>query len=335
MTATIPRRSFMAALGGAAAAWPLAVRAQQRDRVRRIGVLMSGGDENDPVQKSFVSAFTQSLADLGLTDGRNVRMDLRWASDDINRMRALAQELVGLQPDIVVTNGTAVTVAVQRETRTIPIVFAVGTDPVASGIVARLDRPSGNITGFATNEPTLGGKWLELLSEIAPGLKRAAIMFNPDFPVVSAYMPSLETAARSLKVVPIIAPVHSDVEIETAVIALGREPGGDLVVPGDAFTTSTHRAPIISAAARNNVPAVYPVSACVRDGGLLSYGADRVDTFRRTASYVDRILRGAKPGDLPVQFPTKFEMAVNLKTAKALGLAVPPSILLRADEQIE
>jgi putative ABC transport system substrate-binding protein len=207
-------------------------------------------------------------------------------------------------------------------------------DPVATGIVPRLDRPGGNITGFGGLEPSLGGKWLELLSEIAPGLKRAAIMFNPDTAPVSAYMPLFETAARSLKIVPIIAPVHSDAEIETAIIALGREPGGGLVVMPDAFSV-VHRAPIISAAARNNVPAVYGTFEFARDGGLLSYGADRVDVFRRAATYVDRILRGEKPGDLPVQFPTKFEMVLNRKTATALGLAIPPSILLRADEVIE
>jgi putative ABC transport system substrate-binding protein len=328
----IRRREFIAALGGAAA-WPLAAGAQQDGRVRRIGVLMSW-DENDPVAKTYRSAFTQALADLGWTDGRNVRMDLRWYGGDINRVRALAQELVGLQPDIIVTNNTPPTIALQRETQTIPIVFSNVSDPVASGLVARLDRPSGNITGFASYEATLAGKWLELLSEIAPGLKRAAIMFNPDSAPVSAYMPSLETAVRSLKVAPIMAPVYSDVEIETAIIALGREPGGGLVCLSDGFT-SAHRAPIILAAARNNVPAVYSSSFWARDGGLLSYGPDAVDTFRRAATYVDRILRGAKPGDLPVQFPTKFEMAVNLKTAKALGLAIPPSILLRADEMIE
>jgi putative ABC transport system substrate-binding protein len=261
-------------------------------------------------------------------------MDLRWAGSDINRIRALAQELVGLQPDIILASATVAIAALQRETRTIPIVFASVADPVASGIVARLDRPSGNITGFADFEATLGGKWLELLSEIAPGLKRAAIMFNPDTAPVSAFMPSIETAARSLKVVAITAPVHRDAEIERAIIALGREPGGGLVAMPDAFT-SGHRAPIILAASRNNLPAVYYQSDFVRDGGLLSYGADPVDSYRRAASYVDRILRGAKPGDLPVQFPVKFEMVVNLKTAKALGLAVPPSILLRADEMIE
>jgi putative ABC transport system substrate-binding protein len=213
-------------------------------------------------------------------------------------------------------------------------VFASVGDPVAGGIVTRLDRPGGNVTGFATLEASLGGKWLELLSEIAPGLKRAAIMFNPDTAPVSVYMPSFEAAARSLKVAPITTPVHNDEEIETAIVALGREPGGGLVVIPDGFTL-VHRASIILAAARNNVPAVYSQSVFVRDGGLLSYGPDRGDTWHRAATYVDRILRGAKPGDLPVQFPVKYEMVVNRKTATALGLAIPPSILLRADEVIE
>jgi putative ABC transport system substrate-binding protein len=333
MCICLRRRDFIAALGGAGIAWPLAARAQQGDRVRRIGVLLSG-DQKDPVTKSNVSAFTQALADLGWTDGRNARMDFRWAGGDINRIRALARELVGFQPDIILASSFAVTVALQRETGTIPIVFANVADPVVQGIVARLDRPSGNITGFAIYEPTLGGKWLELLSEIAPGLKRAAIMFNPDTASASAYMHSLETAARLLKVMPIITPVHDDVEIETAIAALGREPGGGVVVMPD-LSMIVHRAPIISAAARNKVPAVYPQSFFARDGGLLSYGPDQADPWRRAATYVDRILRGEKPGDLPVQFPTKFEMVVNRKTATALGLAVPPSILLRADEVIE
>jgi putative ABC transport system substrate-binding protein len=317
------RRSFLTLVGGAAAAWPVAAQAQQGDRVRRIGVLLSA-EENDSVAKLRLSAFTQALADLGWTDGRNARIDLRWGIG-INRIQALAQELVGLQPDIIVTSGMPATVAVQRETRTIPTVFATSGDPVASGIVARLDRPSGNITGFGTLEASLGGKWLELLSEIAPGLKRAAIMFNPDTGLVSTYMPSFETAARSLNVELIIAPVHSDVEIETTITALGREPGSGLVAMPDIFAVA-HRAPIISAAARSNVPTVYWLSEFARDGGLLSYGFDQVDTFRRAATYVDRILRGAKPGDLPVQFPTKFEMIVNLKTAKALGLDVPATV---------
>jgi putative ABC transport system substrate-binding protein len=328
----IRRRELLTLLGGAAAS-PLAARAQQGGRMRRIGVLVFG-DENDPLAKTLVSAFTQALAGLGWTEGRNVRTDIRGAGGDTNRLPALARELVGLQPDIILTGTFVATAVVQREARTIPIVFTGVADPVASGIVERLDRPSGNITGFGGLEASLGGKWLELLSEIAPGLKRAAIMFNPDTAPVSAFVPSFKTAARSLKVEPITAPVHSDAEIETATIALGREPGGGLVVPAGGFMFA-HRATIISAAARNNVPAVYSGSEFVRDGGLLSYGVDPVDIYRRAASYVDRILRGEKPGDLPVQFPTKFEMVVNLKTAKALGLAVPPSIMLRATEVIE
>jgi putative ABC transport system substrate-binding protein len=328
----VKRREFIAGLGSTAA-WPLAARAQQGDRVRRIGVLMAG-NENDPEQRARLSAFTQALADLGWTDGSNVRMDLRWGVGDTNRIRALAKELVGLEPDIIVTNGTAPTTALQRETRTIPIVFATMVDPVASGIVARLDRPSGNITGFANYEASMGGKFLELLSEIVPGLKRAAFMFNPDTALSSIYMPSLETAARSLKVEPIIAHIHSDVEIETTITALGREPGGGLVVVPDGFILG-HSAAIILAAARSNVPAVYWLSAFARDGGLLSYGVDQVNNFRRAATYVDRILRGAKPTELPVQLPRNYEMVVNLKTAKALGLTVPQSILLRADEVIE
>jgi putative ABC transport system substrate-binding protein len=328
----IGRREFIALLGGAVAL-PLAARAQQGERVRRIGVLFAG-DENDPVLKTYLSAFTKALAGLGWTDGRNVQMDFRWAGTDINRIRALAQELVGLQPDIILTGGSPSTAALQRETRTIPIVFVGVGDPVAGGDVPRLNRPGGNITGFGLVEASVGGKWLELLSEIAPGLKRAAIMFNPEFNRISIYVPSFETAARSLKVVPITAPVHSDREIETAIITLGREPGGGLVVMPGAFM-SAHREAIISAAARNKIPAVYRSSEFARDGGLLYYGPVQVDSFRGAATYVDRILRGEKPGDLPVQFPTKFEMAVNLKTAKALGLTIPPSILARADEVIE
>jgi putative ABC transport system substrate-binding protein len=234
----------------------------------------------------------------------------------------------------MLVTGTPATVALQQETPTIPIVFVNLVDPVDSGVVTRLDRPGGNITGFVNFEPAQGGKWLELLSEIAPGLKRIAIMFNPDTAPVSTFMPSFETAAGSRRIMPIIAPVRSDIEIETAIIALGHEPGGGLVVMADIWTLG-HRAPIISAAARTNVPAVYPSSVSVRDGGLLSYGPDPLDLFRRSASYVNRILRGEKAGDLPVQLPVKFEMALNAKTAKALGLAVPQSILLRADEVIE
>jgi putative ABC transport system substrate-binding protein len=327
------RREFIAGLGSAAV-WPLVAHTQQGDRVRRVGVLMPY-DETEPEGKARLSALTQGLSELGWTDGRNMRLDIHWAGGDNNRIRAVAQELVGLQPDIIVTGSTPATAAVQRETRTIPIIFVTGGDPVASGLVERLDRPSGNITGFAVYEPSMAGKWLELLAEIAPGLKRAAIMFNPDMAsLASVFMPSFETTARSLKVAPVIATVHSDEEIEATITALGREAGGALVIIGDTFTLA-HRAPITLAVARNNVPAVYGLSDFVRDGGLLSYGTDGPDIWRRAATYVDRILQGAKPAELPVQFPTKFEMAVNLKTAKALRLTVPQSILLRADEVIE
>jgi putative ABC transport system substrate-binding protein len=290
------RRAFIAGLGSAAAL-PLAARAQQAEHMRRIGVLIQL-DENDQMMKPRVSAFTQALADLGLVDGRNVRMDVRWYGDDTSRIRALARELVGLQPDILVAGSTPATVGFQQETRSIPIVFANVGDPVASGIVPRLDRPSGNITGFSNFEAALGGKWLELLLEIAPGLKRAAIMFNPDTATVSPFVRAFETAALSLKVVPIIAPVHGDEEIEMAITTLGREPGGGLVVMPDAFMVG-HRAPIILAVARNNVPAVYYFSGFARDGGLLSYGVDQVDIIRRAATYVDRILRGAMTRQMP------------------------------------
>jgi putative tryptophan/tyrosine transport system substrate-binding protein len=326
------RREFIAGLG-VTAARPCIAQAQPIEHVRRIGVL-SAFDENDPAAKRNLAAFTQTLADLGWAVGRNVRMDLRWYGGDTNRIRAFAQELVGLQPDIILTASTPSTAALQRETRTIPIVMVNVSDPVASGFVATLNQPGGNITGFGFLEASLGGKWLQLLSEIVPELKRVAIMFNPDTSAVSSFMPSLETAARSLKVEPIITPVRGDGEIETAINALGREPRGGLVVMPDIFT-SVHRAPIISAAARNNVPAVYWLSDFARDGGLLSYAVDLVDNWRRAAPYVDRIPRGAKPGDLPVQYPVKYEMVVNLKTAKTLGLTIPPNLLAIADEVIE
>jgi putative tryptophan/tyrosine transport system substrate-binding protein len=329
------RREFIVGLGGVAAAWPLVALAQQPDRTRRIGVLLPF-DENDPLRKGWLSGFTQGLVELGWTDGRNVRMDVRWAGDSVDRIRMVAKELTDLQPDVILVTGDPATAAVQRETRTIPIVFVLVADPVGDGFVAGLPRPGGNITGFIAQEAAIASKWLELLTQIAPGVKRAAILFNPDTApyVQSYYLPVFEAAGRSLKVEPIAAPVRSDGEIETIITSLGRERGGGLVVPPDVFL-AFHRAPIIMLAARNNVPAVYFQAFFVRDGGLLSYGPDYGDVFRRAAPYVDRILRGAKPAELPVQLPVKFEMALSLKTAKALGLTVPPSILVRADEVIE
>jgi putative tryptophan/tyrosine transport system substrate-binding protein len=329
------RREFITLLGGVAATWPMAARAQPGDRLRRVAVLM-GYAESDPEAKGFLAGFMQRLAELGWIDGGNLRTDVRWAPGNVDRMRTFAKELVELQPDVILANSTPVTAALQRETRTIPIVFAVASDPVGSGFAASLARPGGNITGFSIAEATLPGKWMDLLTEITPGLKRAAMMFNPNTaPYVSSYyLPSFEAAAQSHKVAPITARVHSDAEIETTITSLGREPGGGLLIMPDNFM-EIHRAQIILLAARNNVPAVYQLPVNVRDGGLLSYGADIADIFRRAASHVDLVLRGAMPSELPVQMPTKYIMAVNAKAATALGLTVPASLLARADEVVE
>jgi putative ABC transport system substrate-binding protein len=328
------RRDFITLLGGAAA-WPLAARAQQADHARRIGVLM-GWDENDPQANVWLSGFTQGLSELGWTNGRNLQMDLRWTGGNVGRAAMYAKELVELGPEVILGGSTAPTAALHRETRTIPIVFVIVGDPVGEGFVAGLPHPGGNITGFMAHEASMAGKWLELLTDIAPGVKRAAIMFNPDTaPRGGAYfLPTFEAAAQALKVEPIAAPVRSDAEIETVINSLGREPGGGLVGAPDGFM-AVHRAPIISLAARNKVPAVYALSAFARDGGFLSYGIDFLDQFHRAAPYVDRILRGEKAANLPIQVPVKYEMVINAKTAKALGLAVPQSILLRANDVIE
>jgi putative ABC transport system substrate-binding protein len=332
----VRRRDFIAGLGSAAA-WPVVAGAQQAERVRRVGVLMVG-DENDPVRgaKGWLSSFTQGLAELGWADGRNLHMDVRWDGDNVDRARMYAKELVDMQPDVILASTSPQTAAFQRETRTIPIVFVLVSDPVGSGFVASVPRPDGNITGFMLQEAGMVGKCLELLTELAPAVRRAALMFNPDTAsyVRSYYLPLFEAAARSVKLAPIATPVHSDGEIETVIGSLGGDWRGGLVIPPDGFTTR-NRALIISLAARNKVPAVYNDATFVRDGGLLSYGADYFDQYRRAAPYVDRILRGAKAAELPVQLPTKFIMGLNAKTAKALGLVVPQSILLRADEVIE
>ncbi|MGD0850890.1 ABC transporter substrate-binding protein [Bradyrhizobium sp.] len=329
------RREFITLLGGGVAVWPVAARAQAPERMRRVGVLMGFG-ENDPEAKVWLSGFTQELQRLGWTDGRNARLEVRWAAGNIDRIRTFAKELVGLQPDVILAHGTPVTAALQRETRTIPIVFVTVADPVGQSFVASLRHPGGNITGFVFTEAAMGGKWLELLKEIAPSVKRAAIMFNPDTAPGggSYYLPSFEEAGRLLKVEPITAPVHNVAEIETSITSLGHEPGGGLVAGGDAFMV-VHRAPTILLAAQNNIPAIYFNSSFVRDGGLLSYGPHFGDIFLRAAPYVDRILKGEKPADLPVQVPTKFELAINLKTANALGLNVPMHLQQRADEVIE
>jgi putative ABC transport system substrate-binding protein len=331
----LKRRDFIMLLGGAAAAWPLAARAQQPDRIRRVGVLM-GWAESDPEAKSDLAAFVQSLEQLGWVVGRNLWIDYRWAGGNADQMRTFAKELVAMKPDVILANTTPVTAALQRETHTIPIVFVVVSDPIGAGFLASLPRPSGNITGFINIESSLGGKWLELLIEIAPRVKRAAIMYNPDTAPGggSYFLGPFEAAARSFAVESIAAPVRSDAEIEKAITQLGREPGGGLVLMTDGFMF-VHRKSIISLAAGNNLPAIYAESVSARDGGLLSYGANYLDVFRRAAPYIDRILRGEKPADLPVQVPTKFELVINLKTAKALELSVPLTLQAVADEVVE
>jgi putative tryptophan/tyrosine transport system substrate-binding protein len=287
------RRTFIAGLGSAAA-WPVMARAQQGDRVRRIGVLMSRV-ATDTDSQSRLTAFIEALRQLGWADGSNLRMEVRWGGDNVDQMRTLAKELVDLRPEVILADTTPATVALQPVTRTIPIVFVLVSDPVGDGFVESLSRPGGNITGFGNFEASIAGRWLELLTEIVPGLRRAAIMFNPDTAAGggSYFLPSFEAAAQSLKVEPNAAPVRSDAEIESVISSLGRKPGSGLVVMPDSFM-AVHRALIIMLAARDNVPAVYSSNVWSRDGGLLSYGADQADVYRRAAPYVDRILRGAK-----------------------------------------
>jgi putative tryptophan/tyrosine transport system substrate-binding protein len=329
------RREFITFLGGAAAAWSVAARAQQADRIRRIGVLMNF-PSTDPEGQALLAEFTRSLAELGWTEGRNVRIDVRWGASNVDLLRTFAKELVGFQPDVLLATSTPVTAALASETQTIPIVFALVADPISSRFVASLSHPGGNITGLSVLEASIISKSLELLREIAPGIKRIAMIFNPDTApyVNSLFMPVFETAAKSFNIAPITAPVHSDAEIETVITSVGREPGGALFVAPDSFMTN-HRATIISLAARNHLPAVYGPPVLARDGGLVSYSADFQDNFRRSAQYVNSILRGAKPSELPVQTPVKYLLIINLKTAKALGITVPQTLRVAADEVIE
>lgn len=328
------RRDFIKLLGGAAAAWPLAAGAQQ-GRMRRVGIL-GGWDESSPTAKLLLSKLTQRLHELGWTEGSNIRLDVRWAAGNADRMRVFAKELVGLEPDLILVSTTPATAALQRETQTVPIVFVAISDPVGAGFVASLARPGGNITGFINLEATMGGKWLELLKEIAPSVKRVAIMFNPDTASGggSYVMPSFEAAARSLNVGSVIVPVYSEAEIETAIAMLGREPGGGLIVQSDGFML-VHEAKVISLATQYKIPAVSDRTLPTEKGGLLTYGPSGNEMFVGAAQYVDRILKGAKPAELPVQVPTKFELRLNLKTAETLGLTIPSSMLSRADEVIE
>jgi putative tryptophan/tyrosine transport system substrate-binding protein len=302
--------------------------------MRRIAVLMTLS-ESDREGKARVEAFREGLQKLGWAEGRNIRIDIRWATSDAALMQRFAKELVALGPDLILSHNTPTTATLLQQTRTIPIVFAVVSDPVGSGFVASFSRPGGNATGFTNIEPTMAGKWLELLKEIAPRVSRVAFLFNPSTaPYAEYYMSPFKAAAASFALEAIAAPVRDTSELESAIAAQARAPNGGLVVMTDSFLV-THRAEITSLAARYHLPAVYPFRFFAELGGLLSYGNDLVDQFRRAATYADRILKGEKPSELPVQAPVKFELVINLKTAKALGLDVPPTLLARADEVIE
>ena len=328
------RREFIILLGGAAVAWPLAARAQQADRMRRVGVLVSR-IADDPEEQARLAAFVQGLQELGWTEGRNVRIDYRWAAGDADRSRTYAAELVALAPDVIVAAGSQSVAALEQTTRTVPIVFASVVDPVGAGYVTRLARPGGNATGFTAFEYSLSGKWLELLKEIAPNLTRIAILRDTttsagigQFAVIQAMAPP----SFGVELSPI--DVRDAGEIERDVAAFAGETKGGLIVTGSSGA-AVHRELIIMLAARHRLPTVYPFRFFVTSGGLISYGPDLNDQYRRAAGYIDRILKGEKATDLPVQAPTKYELAINLKTAKALGLTVPPSLLARADEVVE
>ena len=330
MASYIGRRKFLATLGGAVA-WPLAARAQQAERVRRIGLLMGVAREGHP----GVPALKQGLQELGWTDGRNIQIETRFAGADGDRIRAYAAELVALAPDVIVGQTTPVIRALRQATSSIPIVMAAVNDPVEQGFVSSLAHPGGNITGFALVDFQMVGKWLEMLKEAAPRVSRAVLMFNPDTsPHYYVYLRSFEAMPRSIVAEVTASPVRDAGEVEAAIAKLGRDPGGGLIVPPDAFTI-VHYQLFIRLAQQHRLPAIFSPRRNVAQGALMSYGPDPIDGFRRSASYVDRILKGEKPADLPVQQPTKFELAINLKTARALGLQIPDTLLARADEVIE
>jgi len=328
----VKRREFIALIGGAAA-WPLAAHGQQPERMRRIGVLTTLAAD-DPESPIHVAAFAQGLQELGWTVGRNVRIEYRWGAGDAERYRRYAAELVALVPDVILAVGGPTVEPLQQATRSVPIVFVAVADPVGAGYVASLARPGGNVTGFTVFEYGMSGKWLELLKEIAPGVTRAAVLRDSASPAGSGQLGAIQAVAPSFGVELSPIGVRDPAEIERAVTAFARGSNGGLIVPASGLAI-VHREPIITLAARHRLPAVYPYRVFVTGGGLISYGPDRVDQYRRAAGYVDRILKGEKPADLPVQAPTKYELVINLKTAKALGLDVPDKLLARADEVIE
>jgi ABC-type uncharacterized transport system substrate-binding protein len=329
------RREFITLLGSTAIAWPLAARAQQ-ERTRRIGVLMNGA-ATDAEAQSYMAAFVQGLRQLGWVEGQNLRVDIRWNAGDAALARTYAAQLIGLMPDVILAVTTVNLEIVRQATSTAPVVFVQVSDPVAQGFVASLPKPGGNLTGFSGTEFSVGGKWLDLLKEIAPGLARVAIMFNPDTaPQAKFFMRSIEAAASSLRVQSVVVPVRATADIEHAFESLARAPSGGLILTTDPFTYLRQQL-IAELASRHRLPAISWMPDFPKNGGLMSYGAtiNFLDQYRRAAGYVDRILKGEKPADLPVQAPTKYELVINLKTAKALGLDVPPTVLARADEVIE
>jgi putative tryptophan/tyrosine transport system substrate-binding protein len=327
------RRQFITLLSGAAAGWPFAARAQQGERIRRIGVLMSVAAEGTEGQ-ARLAAFLKGLQQLGWTDGNNVRIEHRWGAGDAERIRSYAAELVALSPDVILASGDIVGLALRQATRTVPIVFTLIADPVGAGLVESLAHPGGNITGFSVYEYSLSGKWLELLKEIAPGVKRVAVMREAGTATGTAMFAAIQAVASTLDVELSPIGVGDAGEIERAVMAFVRSANGGMIVTGSG-PAAIHRDLIVALAARHKLPTVYAARFFVTTGGLISYGSDFLDQHRRAAGYVDRILKGEKPTDLPVQAPTKYELAINLKTAKALGLDMPPSVLARADEVIE
>jgi putative ABC transport system substrate-binding protein len=328
------RRDFITLLGGAAAAWPVTARAQQPDRMRRIAVLMSV-PESDPEAQHWLGAFSEGLQQRGWTAGRNIRLDYRWAAPfDAESRQRVARELIALQPDLILAQNTVSTASILQETRSIPVIFANVVDPIGSGFVASLARPGGNVTGFTLVESSIVGKWLELLKEIAR-INRVAFLFNPAAaPYAEYYLVVFKAAAPSLGIEAIAAPISKTSEIEPVIAEQGRDPNGGLILMPDTFLL-VHRAEVTSLAGRYALPAVYPYSNYTKVGGLVSYGYDLLDNYRRAAIYADRILQGTKPSELPVQLPVKVQLTINLRTAKALGLNVPSSFLLRADEVIE
>jgi ABC-type uncharacterized transport system substrate-binding protein len=327
------RRNFIALLGGAAAAWPLAARAQQADGTPRIAVLM--GLTNDAEGQARIRALLQGLQVLGWAVGHNLRIEYRWARGDADLMRAYAKELVAMMPDVILASGTPASTALNRETRSIPVVFVQVTDPVGSGFVESFAKPGGNMTGFTNYEDrTISGKWLEILKEMEPSVRQVAVIFNPTMIPMAAYLPALKVAARSAGVELFETPVPDSTEIERAIDAFAQKSNGGLIVLPDA-TTASHRELIIALAERHRLAAVYPNRFFAVDGGLISYGIDNIDMYRHAATYIDRILKGSKVAELPVQAPTRYELVINLKTAKALGLDIPPKLLALADEVIE